>query len=316
MRSVEVYDFFIVIGRIRAGVQLSQVANKSTVEIEDANKTILSDYDYTYDKVKMILLAADFEEEDIVDLKWPPQTLEEWDEFFNNVNKIIDLGYPQIENLWRIASTCGLLLWTPIPQKMEGVFKLRLIDMGISRTDATKIVNELSSENDAERIEAMDKIRTHLRLYKQKAKNIEIDTSSIFKSRVFNCKNDLCFVLMPFNEKLQPIYEDHIKKVVLKCKLKCKRADDFFSISAIIDDIWENINISRIVIADLTGKNPNVFYEVGLAHALRKDVILITQNEDDVPFDLRHLRYVKYSYTPRGMAEFEGTLTKMIGNII
>ena len=48
------------------------------------------------------------------------------------------------------------------------------------------------------------------------------------------------------------------------------------------------------MIADCTGRNPNVFYEIGIAHTLGRDVILITQNEADVPFDLRHLRYVQY----------------------
>jgi len=62
------------------------------------------------------------------------------------------------------------------------------------------------------------------------------------------------------------------------------------------------------VIADCTGRNPNVFYEIGLAHASGKPVILITQNSDDVPFDIRHLRYIQYDYTPRGMRVFEKRL--------
>ena len=58
---------------------------------------------------------------------------------------------------------------------------------------------------------------------------------------------------------------------------------------------------SSVVVCDLTGKNANVFYEAGIAHSLGKDVILITQSADDVPFDLRHLRYIPYSVS-RGLA--------------
>jgi len=81
-------------------------------------------------------------------------------------------------------------------------------------------------------------------------------------------------------------------------------------------DIWEKINRARFIVADLTGKNPNVFYEVGLAHAIGKDVILITQSMDDVPFDLKVLRCIVYSFTPRGMKELENRLIQTIRKIM
>ena len=61
-----------------------------------------------------------------------------------------------------------------------------------------------------------------------------------------------------------------------------------------IDQIWRGINKAKVLVAELTTKNPNVFYELGLAHALRKPVILISSNQDDVPFDLRHIRVILY----------------------
>lgn len=112
------------------------------------------------------------------------------------------------------------------------------------------------------------------------------------------------FMVMPFLETMRPVYVDHIKPVVERLGLTIKRGDDFFTTQGIMDDIWAIINKSEIVIADCTGKNPNVFYEIGVAHTLGKPTILITQNTDDVPFDLRHLRYIKYDYTPRGMNDF------------
>jgi hypothetical protein len=68
------------------------------------------------------------------------------------------------------------------------------------------------------------------------------------------------------------------------------------------------IKDAKLVIADCTDRNPNVFYEIGLAHVLGKQVVLVTQKTEDIPFDLRHLRYITYEYTPRGMRNFEKTL--------
>jgi hypothetical protein len=134
----------------------------------------------------------------------------------------------------------------------------------------------------------------------------------IFLKRKFTLEPNRCFVLMPFKADLQPVYSDHIKKVVEDQHLMCQRGDDIFSNSAIIEDIWESINRARIIIADLTGKNPNVFYEVGIAHVLGKQVVLITQSIDDIPFDLRHLRNIIYEYTPRGMTQFEANLKNTV----
>ena len=121
------------------------------------------------------------------------------------------------------------------------------------------------------------------------------------------------FVLMPFSPELKPIYEDHIKKVVLDLGLTVGRADDFFSAGSIVHEIWSAINAASIIVADCTGRNPNVFYEIGISHTVGKDTILITQSIDDVPFDLRHLRVIKYGFTPRGMSDLEMQLRLTIG---
>jgi nucleoside 2-deoxyribosyltransferase len=117
------------------------------------------------------------------------------------------------------------------------------------------------------------------------------------------------FVLMPFDAQLKPVYEDHIAASARELGLRVARGDDFFTSHSVMADIWAAIMSARAVIADCTGRNPNVFYEIGLAHAVGKPVILITQNNDDVPFDIRHLRYIQYDYTPRGMRIFEKRLT-------
>jgi len=125
-------------------------------------------------------------------------------------------------------------------------------------------------------------------------------------------ENDDIFVVMPFEDALRPVDEDHIKVVCKSAELQCQRADDFFRAHQIMRDVWSAIFSCRCVIADCTGRNPNVFYEIGVAHTLGKPVILIAQNESDVPFDIRHIRYIKYQYTPRGMKDFEKKLKSTI----
>ena len=120
------------------------------------------------------------------------------------------------------------------------------------------------------------------------------------------------FVLMPFSDELKPIYDDHIKSVAEKLRVTVKRADNFFTVHDIMKDIWNGICNAKVVIADCTNRNPNVFYEIGIAHTVGKPVILITQNPDDVPFDLRNIRYIRYQYTPRGMENFERTLERTV----
>ena len=120
-------------------------------------------------------------------------------------------------------------------------------------------------------------------------------------------KSDI-FVIMPFLKNLKPVYDDHIRNVSKELKLTVARGDDFFTAGSIISDIWNAINSCRIVVADCTGRNPNVFYEIGMAHTLGKPVILISQNKDDIPFDIQHIRYLVYEFTPRGMSEFENSL--------
>jgi hypothetical protein len=117
------------------------------------------------------------------------------------------------------------------------------------------------------------------------------------------------FVLMPFEEGLRPIFLDHIKTVAASLNLRVGRADDFFSSNSVVHEIWAAICNAKVVIADCTRRNPNVFYEIGLAHAIGKTTILISQQLEDIPFDLRHLRAIIYDFTPRGMREFEAVLT-------
>ena len=113
------------------------------------------------------------------------------------------------------------------------------------------------------------------------------------------------------------MYEDFIKPVVeSKCNLTCIRGDDMFGSSTIMDAVLLAIRQAKIVIADLTGRNANVFYEVGIAHALGKPVLLISQSLDDMPFDLRHRRVQIYDYSPRGCKRLETLVEQHIREMV
>lgn len=104
-----------------------------------------------------------------------------------------------------------------------------------------------------------------------------------------------CFVMQPFAGALGGYYDTIFKPAINQAGLVPLRADaDIFATGKIIDQIWSGINSATVLVAELTSKNPNVFYELGLAHALRKPVVLVSSNEEDVPFDLRHIRVIVY----------------------
>jgi DNA-binding winged helix-turn-helix (wHTH) protein len=126
----------------------------------------------------------------------------------------------------------------------------------------------------------------------------------------------LIFVLMPFADKFKEIYEDIIKPLAEEMGLKCNRADQVFSAGPIMEDILKMIATARIVVADVTTRNPNVFYELGISHTVKSDVIIITQSMDDVPFDLRHLRCILYSNTLRGGQNLKSSLQSTIEAIL
>lgn len=112
----------------------------------------------------------------------------------------------------------------------------------------------------------------------------------------------LVSAMMPFELSFNNVYET-LKSVASDVGLRCRRADDIWENPAVMQDVVSLIDKSKVVIADCTGRNPNVFYEIGIAHTLGREVILITQSEADIPFDLRHLRYIKYLNNGEGLAQ-------------
>ncbi len=143
-----------------------------------------------------------------------------------------------------------------------------------------------------------------------------VKINPVFQRREFLLDEKMVFVLSPFEEPFDTIYSDHIRPAIEKIDgFRCLRADDICDNRPIIEDVWQYINEARMLVAELTGRNPNVFYEVGIAHTVGKEVILLTQSIEDVPFDLRHLRCIVYEDTPMGVQNLEDNLKSTILNI-
>lgn len=122
----------------------------------------------------------------------------------------------------------------------------------------------------------------------------------------------LCFVIIPFEGEFDELYKKAIKPTIIELGLECIRGDEIYSTGFIIDQIWYYIQKAGIIIADLSDKNSNVFYELGLAHALNKNVILITQSITSIPFDLRQLRFIEYENTQSGVHKLKDSLLDVL----
>jgi hypothetical protein len=129
-----------------------------------------------------------------------------------------------------------------------------------------------------------------------------------------NIDRALVSVMMPFHAGFDAVYNS-IRRAADSVGLQCKRADDIWENPAIIQDVVSLIDRSNIIVCDCTGRNPNVFYEVGIAHTLGREVILITQTEHDIPFDLRHLRHIRYLSNGEGLAALATALERKMRTI-
>ncbi|MEM6281276.1 MAG: response regulator [Chloroflexota bacterium] len=131
------------------------------------------------------------------------------------------------------------------------------------------------------------------------------------KTSIFHCD---VFMIMPFADELMTIYERAIVPAATSHDLVIKRGDSFFSDKPIMDEVWSAIYACKFVIADCTGKNANVFYELGMAHTLGKPAIPITQIRSDIPFDIRSRRYILYS--PDDLIELRTNLENAIDSLV
>lgn len=156
-------------------------------------------------------------------------------------------------------------------------------------------------------IKTADLYRSLLRFFAEPP----ISPSVFAISSLLPATDDLVSVMMPLSGGFDEVYSS-IKNAARDVDLRCERADEIWTSPAIMQDVVELIARSTTVVADCTGKNPNVFYEMGIAHTIGRSVIPIAQNESDIPFDITHLRYIPYLNNKEGRQKLREDLSDQL----
>jgi len=127
------------------------------------------------------------------------------------------------------------------------------------------------------------------------------------------------FMVMPFADNVATqAYEHCTKPVCEQHDLIIRRADELFTTNPIWQDIVDEINLASVIIVDITGRNPNVMYELGMAHTLkpRQTVMVTSDAHGDAPFDISHFRIIQYINSIQGVTSFQQQLAKTLDTIL
>jgi len=103
-----------------------------------------------------------------------------------------------------------------------------------------------------------------------------------------------CFIVMPFGQEWSVDVHRILSRACDAVNVRAVRGDDLFTPTDFLEDIWQGINAADFVIADITGRNPNVLYELGIAHTLAKPVVILSRQATDIPVDLATRRVILY----------------------
>jgi hypothetical protein len=142
------------------------------------------------------------------------------------------------------------------------------------------------------------------------------EAQSVFSGFSVRAERPRVFVAMQFGEPFDKIYSEVIKPESEKLNLQVVRIDELARPGIIFEDIKHEIAESKVVIAEITAPNQNVFYELGYAHALNKPTILLAQRGKELPFDIRSYRVIFYDDTIGGKPEVERNLHKHLQAVL
>jgi len=120
-------------------------------------------------------------------------------------------------------------------------------------------------------------------------------------------------VLMPSAKRFDERYTLGVKEPLEGIGVSCERVEELDFTGDIMEKIFDLIGEATLIVADMTGRNPNVFYEVGYAHGIGKPVVLLTEKVDDVPFDLQGQRHIIYG---RSIVRLREELLKTVQEIL
>jgi hypothetical protein len=126
-----------------------------------------------------------------------------------------------------------------------------------------------------------------------------------------------CFLVMPFSLEWSNDVHRTLASACRSMGVHPVRGDDVFTPTDILNDIWHSIHAADFVIADITGRNPNVLYELGIAHTLAKPVLIISKNAADIPIDLSTRRVILYGQSGgEWTVDLEVKVTRAIEEIL
>jgi len=189
----------------------------------------------------------------------------------------------------------------------------------MSGKELVGVLNLESSKKDNFKPESIRIIDLLTSLLGTALKKEEIDRTKkeLVAAKLIDTSKSLVFVLMPFREPFNKYYRTIVRPAIEEADLLSLRVDEIFGPTSISEDIWNSINRAKVIIAELTTRNPNVMYELGLSHGIGKPVIMMSQSIDDVPFDLRHLRCILYDTTePEWASLLKSNITDSIKSVL
>jgi uncharacterized protein YjbI with pentapeptide repeats len=135
-----------------------------------------------------------------------------------------------------------------------------------------------------------------------------------YPDRNFRVDPRACFVIMPFAEAWSQEVYGVIKEGVEGAGFVCRRGDDYFG-RVVLVDLWQRLNEASFVVADLTSENPNVYYELGIAHTLGKEIVPIIQRGSRIPFDQQPFRILMYENSVQGLGRLSRTIPDWISSL-
>lgn len=331
-------DYFISIITFKRGWEPEGQSGKSLAEIE---------YDLAQELNKPLALLLPKEKSEMAmflrvrALTQGPAAALQQQQFWKRLTKTGQVSYfadeadlthqiNQILTQWAAQETMGAAAFDPgtlqpvAAEKQPAAPLLPPSQREFFPTTSSEI--DLLAEKVAERVEAIQQKRAQ-NLAEQAVKvneALRLLPGELVFGRPSNSKQfqSDAFMIMPFAASFSGIYQDIVKPLMADLKLTITRGDEFNSTnSVIIEEVWSALNACRFVIAEISGGNDNVFYELGMAHTLNKPAILITQSKtaEEIPFDVRHLRYIRYENTAAGGAklsdDLRAAITRLVGDL-
>ncbi len=158
---------------------------------------------------------------------------------------------------------------------------------------------------------AVEKISSSINFKYKDIRSKKMEVFPLWNSRDFIPQSKLFFILMPFKEEWSNRIFKLLKGILKQQGFDAIRADQkYFGKSS--EKIWLSLNEARLIIADISNNNPNVLYEIGIAHTIGKDVIIISKDMDKIPFNLKGVDIIPYSDNMDGYQVLKREIPKSI----